>query len=52
MIQYQLSINGIPFGKPMPEHKVDKMISCSRTAISGDLEKVAVKPELKVVGGR
>jgi hypothetical protein len=51
MILYQLAINGMPFGKPMEEHRADKMISCSRTAVSGELEKVAVKPELKVVGG-
>ncbi|WP_167357184.1 hypothetical protein [Paenibacillus pectinilyticus] len=50
MILYQLSVNGMPFGKPMPEHRVDKMISCSITAVSGKLEKVAVKPELTVVG--
>lgn len=52
MIQYQLSINGMPFGKPMPEHIVDKIICRSRTSVSGELEKVMIKPELKVVGGR
>lgn len=51
MILYQLSVNGIPFGKPKPEHIVDKLISRSRSSVSGELEKVIIKPELKVVGG-
>lgn len=49
MILYQLAINGEPFGRPMEDWKADKIISRSRTAVSGELEKVAVKPELKVV---
>ncbi|MDQ0873779.1 hypothetical protein QFZ77_002438 [Paenibacillus sp. V4I3] len=52
MILYQLTINGVPFGTPKPEWVVDKMISRSRTAVSGELEKVIIKPELKVIGGQ
>lgn len=50
MILYQLTINGEPFGKPMPEGKADKIISRSRSAVSGELGKVMIRPELKVVG--
>lgn len=51
MFLYQLTKDGEPFGEPMPEWEVDKILSKSRSAISNKLGKEMVKPELRVVGG-
>lgn len=52
MILYQITRDGIPVGSPMPEHIADRIIKRTQMSISNELDMVAVKPELKVVGGR